>query len=665
MVSAGYFELTPGSDALHFEVVGIFEFSKDQETITRDIQQLTECSDKASLAVPKGAADVDNPTALTQEKVQVFTGCVEGILGLRQELTELLQIGHPYLEDLQSLRFPSKGKGLSDSTLEDLKEKLRWAQQATQQWCSVLDKAREKHPLMSCIPARNITKLARAILQNEPFAVAPLMSLEFKSMSDRFQEEEELEVAFQQCKFLWPREGAHEQFLEQLVHVLRSQVVPQQAMTTFSALHGVAKTYPRNRTHQDPTTKSRMEQRRDPKFYPKRVLLIQEEKSHETASALQIQERQSSVSALQSTATTTVLSLLLPLGIGPSPENLLLCDSSTTKDDILRFLHRVKHATRMALDTSRQGQVLGVFVHVDCLQFDVLQVLMCRVDAMQAAVGRRKEAEASAEIEVLVAFTLTQAAPRTLVENLEKDLCIQQKINTLRLSSIQRFLGSKEAVAALGDHQVVSSEFAGDGKTHAIRRAPSWNQVSNATIVWGGAQTRGQAARALRKAEGARSIHLEVHSFEEGGGVDADMLLMELLLLRCVFDPERSEWTRLPFDTPIFLEVANSIKINRGPNSDQLMMMSAPILKSMPGQQKIDTSFPFVFDGNDLHPEVASAAARDFGLAGAALLLPQEKQQLVGGEGEERVIFRLMRDNEGKGGKWLKVSQSQNVQYVI
>ena len=640
MVTSGYFELTPGNDAMHFEVTGVFEFSKDQETITRDVHQLTECSDKASLAVPKGAADVDNPTALTQEKVRVFTGCVEGILGLRQELTELLQIGHPYLEDLHSLRFPSKGKGLSESTLQDLKENLRWAQHATQQWCSVLDRARERHPIMSCIPARNITKVARAILQNEPPAVIPLMSLDFRSKINSFQEEESLDEAFQQCKFFLPREGAHEDFLEQLVHVL-SQVVPGEAMTSFSALHDVAKLYPKNRGAHDATAKSIMEQqrkeRRHPKFYPKRVMLIQEEKTHETASDL------------QSTASTTVLSLLLPLGVGPSPENILLCDSSTTKDDILRFLHRLKHATRMALDTSYKAQVLGVFVHVDCLRFDVLQVLMCRVDAMQAAVGRRKEADTTAEIEVLLAFTLTRRAPKTLIESLEKDLCMQQKISILKLSTIQRFLGSKDAKAALGSHQVVSSDFAGDGKTHAIRRASGWNQASHATIVWGGAQTRGQAAKALRKAEGAGSIHLEVHSFEEGGGVDADMLLMELLLLRCVFDPERSEWTRLPFETPIFLEVANSIKINQGPQSDQLMMMSAPILKGVPGEQRIDATFHFVFDGSDLHPKTASAAARSFALAGAALLLPEDSQRLVGGEDENGVVFKLMTDAEGKG----------------
>ena len=640
MVSAGHLELTPSADGTHFEVVGVFEFSKDP--VSRDVQQLTECSDKASLAVPKGTADADNPTALTQEKVQIFTGCVEGILGLRQELTELLQIGHPYLEDAGQLRFPRQGEGLSASTLQDLKDTLRWAQGAMQQWCNALDQARARHAIMSAIPARNITKLARAVLQNETRAVAPLMSLHFQTGTS-FHKDQELEYALEKCKFLEPRERAHERFMDKLVEVLTAQVIPENTMTRFLPLHEVARNYPKKRACDDTTTRSRMERRQNPKFYPKRVLLIQEELSHESGNL-----------ALQSTATTTVLSLLLPLGIGPSAENLLLCDSSTTKDDILRFLHRVTHATRLAMDTSRQSQVLGVCVHVDCLQPDVLQELLCRVDAMQAAVGRRKEADSTAEIEVRLAFTLTARASKMLIETLEKDLCKQQQINVLKLSSIKAFLKEAgeerkaEGRTALGWHQVVTSEYAGDGKTHAIRRSEKWDPDSHVSVIWGGAQTRGQAARALRKAEGAGSVHLELHGFEEGGGVDADMLLMELLLFRCVFDPERSEWTRLAVETPLFVEVANSIKIKQGQRPAQLMLLSAPILEGVPGQNEIHADSPFLFDGNDLHPEVASSIAQDFALAGAALFLNDDRPHLVGCEDD--AVFKLVASSQGQGG---------------
>ena len=457
--------------------------------------------------------------------------------------------------------------------------------------------------------------------------------------------QEELEDALSQCKHLRPRDGAHEEFLEELVEVLIEKVVPKNAMRVFAPLHEVAKSYPKSRGSDDVTLKSRMERRSHPKFYPKKVLLIQEEPSHEPGS-----------SALQSTATATVLSLLLPLGIGPSPENVLLCDSSTMKDDVLRFLHRVAHATRMAMDDSRQAQVLGVFVHVDRLGMDVLQVLSSRVDAMQAAVGRRKEADATAEVEVRLVFTLTRQAPKALIESLEKDLCKQQQISILKLSTIRTFL--KKAQTALGQHLVVSSDYAGDGKTHAMQLAHGWDQQSHANIVWGGAQTRGHAARVLRNAEGVGSLHLEVHSFEEGGAVDADMLLMELLLFRCVFDPERSQWTRLPSETPIFLEVANSIKIRQRAGHIQLMMLSAPLLELMPSQKKIDANAPFAFAGHDLQPLAASDCARDFALAGAALLLDQQRQRLVGDADSNNVVFKLMVDAHGKG---KSLSQTQKV----
>ncbi|CAK9037327.1 E3 ubiquitin-protein ligase rnf213-beta (Mysterin-B) (Mysterin-beta) (RING finger protein 213-B) (RING finger protein 213-beta) (RING-type E3 ubiquitin transferase rnf213-beta) [Durusdinium trenchii] len=636
MVSGGYLELAPSTDATHFEVLGVFKFSKDQAMITRDVQQLTECSDKASLAVPKVALDADNPTALTQEKVQIFTGCIEGILGLRQELTELLLIGHPYLEDAGELRFPRQGEGLSASTLQEVKDTLRWAQGAMQQWCNALDQARARHAIMSTIPARNIVKLARAVLNSTPSAVASLMSFQCQ-VEGKFESDQQLNEWLEQCKCFSPGEGVQEKFLEKLAEVSK-QVIPPHALTTFSPLHQIARCYPKQRASDDATARSRIDRRQNPKFYPKRVLLIQEELSHEPGN-----------SALQSMATTTVLSLLLPLGIGPSAENLLLCDSSTTKDDVLRFLHRVTHATRLAMDTSRQSQVLGVCVHVDCLQPDVLQELLCRVDAMQAAVGaRRTEADSVAEFEVRLAFTLTMRASKTLIETLEKDLCKQQQINILKLSSIKAFL--KEAgAAALGCHSIVSSKYAGDGKTHAIRRSEKWDPDSHVTIVWGGAQTRGQAARALRKAEGAGCVHLELHGFEEGGGVDADMLLMELLLFRCVFDPERSEWTRFAADTPLFVEVANSIKIRQGTGPVQLMMLSAPILKGVPGQRLIHADSPFLFSGEDLFPERAASSARDFALAGAALLLGEETQNLVGCEGEHGVAFKLMADAQGQG----------------
>ena len=622
MVRAGYLELILSQDEMHFEVMGGFQFSKGQESITRevrDMQQLTECSDKASLAMPKNN-DAETSSALTQDKVQIFTGCIEGVIGLRQVLSDLLQIGHPYLEDMTKLRFPEEGEGLSPSTVKVLKEKLTWAQDAVQQWCSVLDEARAERAVMTCIPARNITKLARAILQDKPAEVGPLMSLELQGLPKFKKQKKCLRKAFRKCKLELSgeeAEDAHKQFLGRLVEVLVSQVVPEQAPVTISILHDIAKKY-REARPDDATTQSKKERRALLKFTPKRVMLIKEETTHEPGH-----------SPLQSTATITLLSVLLPLGVAPSSENVLVCDLSTTKDDVQRFLHRLTHATRM--DADKQAQVLGVFVHVDCLQLDVLQLLLCKVEAMHAAVGKRKNGGVWAEIELHLIFTLTKKAPASLCESLEKDLCRSQSIKILKLSSIRRILNALDSKC-----HIVHSDFAGDGKTHAIHSAADWDEDSHVTS-WGGAQTRGQAARALRCGT-ARCVHLELHSFE--GGVDADLLLLELLLFRSVFDPERSEWTRLGREIPIFVEVANSIKIPGAPSA-QLVLLSAPILQAMPGQWKIEPTSAFEFYDDDLVPTRAAQSAFNFALAGAALLLGEERERLVGWQDDGRCGIRI------------------------
>eukprot|EP00435_Cladocopium_sp_Y103_P059228 s32_g21.t1 len=633
MVTSGHLQLCRSADAMHFDVAGIFHFNKSQEIITRDMEQLTECSHKASLAVPKDKIGADKETALTPEKVQLFTACVEGIIGLRQELTELFKIGHPYLEGKDSFRFPEEGEGLSVSTLQHLTEWLKWAQEAKTQWCSALDEARSKHAIMSCIPARNILKITLAVLYNQPGAVPPLLSLAVPSPGC-FEPDPDLNDALKQCQFFHPKQDAHERFLERLVEMLTAQLVPEGALLSFPALHKFARNYPKSRLPDDSTLKSRMERRTDPKFHLRRILLIQEEMSHETGSPL------------QSTAAITVLSVLLPLGVGPGPENLLLCDSRTTKDDVLRFLHRVIHATRSAYRDGCQAQVLGVFVHVDRLQVDVRQVLESKVQAMQVAVGVQETGPAcGAEIEVRLVFTVTSHAPKVLIESLEKDLCKLQQIKMLKLASIQHFL--TEAAECLGVHHVVTSDFAGDGKTHAIRMAAGWDEASHCSILWGGAQTRGQAARAFKGAGAAGCVHLEVHSFEEGGGVDADTLLLELLLFRCVFDPENSEWVRLSLAAPIFVEVANSINIKHGAAATQLTLLSAPVLQCMPGQVKIDSNKPFSFGPRDLDPATAPVGARNFALAGSALLLGDERRVLVGSQSEADAVFQLLADSAG------------------
>ncbi|CAJ1380852.1 unnamed protein product [Effrenium voratum] len=629
MVSSGYLKLALSSDTMRFEVNGAFVFERDQVKVTetRDMQQLTECSDKAGLAVPKGEAD--NSTALTREKVQIFTGCVEGMIGLRQQLTELLQLGHPCVWEAGELKFPQEEEGLSASTLQELNDWLKWAQDAVQQWRAALDTVRARCAIMSCIPARNVMKVADAILKQDTGTMSRLMSLDVDHRLSYLELDAltDLEGLFTACQRLSAGEGVQAEFLDTLAELLR-QVVPEACLDSFSPLHDVAKQYPRKRVPEDNTMKSRVQRRGEPKLSPRRVLLIQEEQSHEAGSP-----------SLQSTAAITVLSVLFQLGVGPRPDNVLLCDASTTTDEVSRFLHRATHlACTRAPD--QHTKALCVFVHVDCLQLDVLQALLSRVDALQAAVGKRQATGgAHVGIEVPLVFTVTRHAPQLMIDSLAKDICQQQQIRILTLQCIKRELQDADKAKALGLHSVVTSDFAGDGKTHAICNHERWHKDSHAILVWGGAQTRGQAARALRDVGNRSSVRLELHSFEEGGGVDADMLLMELLLFRSVFDPETSEWVRLLSGTALFIEVANSIKFKQHA-SEALMLLSAPILKCMPGNLKIDADTPFCFVADDLHPETAQETALAFGLAGEALLLNYEQRRLVGAREDEGVVSK-------------------------
>ena len=161
-------------------------------------------------------------------------------------MTELLQIGHPYLEGKRTLTFPEEGEGLSDGTLQNLKEWLHWAEEAKKQWCKALDEARAKHAIMSCIPARNITRIAHAVLNNQPGLVPPLLSVAVKSPGC-FVPDPLLADAFRQCHFFRPRAGSHEDFLDRIVDLLAAQVVPEEALSTFPPLHEFARKYPKSR----------------------------------------------------------------------------------------------------------------------------------------------------------------------------------------------------------------------------------------------------------------------------------------------------------------------------------------------------------------------------------------------------------------------------------
>ena len=198
------------------------------------------------------------------------------------------------------------------------------------QWHDALECVRAECRLMSCVPARNVVKLAEAIIEGELTRLSSLVSVAIHAPSvlpgTGYQHLEDL---FAESQRHVPEDGAHVRFLSELAKCLKA-FVEEDAVAQLPLLHQVARRYPQRRSADDATQKSRISRRLNAQIHPRRVLLIQEEESHEKAG-----------SPIQSTASVTLLSAMLSLGVGPGPENVLHCDATTTKDDVLRFLHSV------------------------------------------------------------------------------------------------------------------------------------------------------------------------------------------------------------------------------------------------------------------------------------------------------------------------------------
>ena len=496
--------------------------------------------------------------------------------------------------------------GLRSSTLEELQLWLDWARAAAQGWAEQIDSARKESAIISCLPARGIVPMVEALCETgrpEPTLLQSTTGAIHSGHSPRRllpSTSGALQRAWDACsqghQDISEADGAsYEELLDALQAALVEAVDPG-CLLAPSPLQQSLSRYPRERSPNDVTMASIIQRRRDPALMPGRLLVVRE-------------EAPSAHQPLQSATSTTVLSILLPLGVAPTPHNVLLCDGTTTSDCVLRFLHLLGHHTA---STARYGGTTptGVLVHVDCLRLDVLRTLQNRLSELQ---------DTDVPHPMRVAATVTRKARPEVVSSLASFGHLQS-IKILKQSTVQRVLAS--CYQQLPSCIVATSAAAGQGKTHAIMRHPAQShggaQEASST-VWGGTQTRAQAAAMLRSASKRdASVHLELYCFEEGGPVDVDMLTFELLLFGSVFDPGSASWVRLNPNKTTFVEAANTLMVGGAP----LLHLAAPLLNCIPGQLTITGTEPFVFDcEEDAAHTTASTEALNFAIGGSGLMM--------------------------------------------
>ena len=564
---------------------------------------------------------------------------------------QLQQLGHPRLSYLmeqsrRGLCFPSDCSGggsshgepqagLGSSTLEELQIWLDWARAAAQRWAEQIDSARKESAIMSCLPARGIVPMVEAFSETgrpEPTLLQSTTGAIHSAHSRR----QLLPVTSGRLQRAWAAcqgqqdisevDGAsYEELLGALQEAL-VEAVDVGCLLAPSPLQQSLSRYPRERRDNDVTMASMIQRRRDPALMPGRLLVVREEPppAHQP---------------LQSAASTTVLSILLPLGVAPTPHNVLLCDGTTTSDCVLRFLHLLGHRTASA---ARYGGTtpIGVLVHADSLSLDVLRALQNRLAELQ---------DTDVPHPIRIAATVTRQARPEVVSSLASFGHLQS-IKILRLSAVQRVLAS--CGQQLPPCLVATSGAAGQGKTHAIVRHPAHHSNNGgargqeaSSAVWGGTQTRAQAAAMLRNASKRDAcVHLELYCFEDGGPVDVDMLTFELLLFGSVFDPGSASWVRLNPGKTVFLEAANTLMVGGAP----LLHLAAPLLNCVPGKLTIAGTEPFVFDcEEDAAHASASSGALNFAIGGSGLMmgrLATPGRLPVGPAGSPGAVLWLMGD---------------------
>ena len=618
ILSRGEFMLERSSEnSSEYTIIAKYS-SHDEQSRDVDEFRLMECSDKAALTVPHAAASEEDRTD-AQNRVSLFTELVKLITSLKTQLSLLHQVGHPHLlyllsrQEKEAIRVPlavdSYGFRNQETMMEnqetmgDIREFHGWTIGANDRWRECIRKNRDSSLALSCTPASKIVPLIEFITAREFEKAFSLMSSPPTFDAEGFYQNS-ADLLEEACASVSrnrdPDDSEYDRMMSRLRDVFDDMRVTVHVKRK-DALESVLQVYRKDRNRNDVTTKSIMEirngKRAEPSFHFGKALLIREEDSH---------DRLTKSEEVQSTI--TLFSVLFPLNLAPHPDLTLHCDIHTSKDDILRFFHIMRHCAK----TSHESSSTAVVVHADKLSLDVRQAL-CNELLREQQVAKQAHKWSKKKV-MRVAIILTKLAPPEIVGTFE-ELSITRRIPILQRHTVERVLRkATEISTAYQNTFVVSSNMPGKGKTYWVKTHPKWASSAKTTsLVWGGAQTRSQAAVALaRGLEGSPDcIHLEVFPFENLD-VDADLVMMELLLWRRVYDPQGSTWCRVPENTALFVEVANTLMVKEC----SILQRDAPLIWDVPNHEDRKGDEPFDFTEMDRN-------AKDFAIAGTALLMEE------------------------------------------
>jgi len=604
-----------------FQLYGIYGPPTQEKTLTEN--ELTECADKAALAVPgsESSAGVDTDA---RAEVELFCKCVERAIGVRQQLNRLLLTGNPQMYHTTS-SFPATPGGLSPETSIQLWNEFTRLQKVNADWTSAITDIRRQSALIARVPSVAIWPLRGALLAGDKAAIQRRLSS--VCWLESFEQDEgerirsrydvtRLEELGQACAVRDADRTNFDAFLLYVDYAL-SKIMDGGNMCQYGSLHQKLVEDMRNRSilfpNEDGWDQASKAQAAEAKVTPNRLLIVRE-KPHAGRPD-------------ESVALRTALSILLPEGDAPSHESLLACDERTSADDVERFLELQVHRTMQRSPSNYQP--IGVLAQVNRLAVEAFQALLKRFPEC------RKEAASRYSTMLRVAVTVTNDASSERMDLLRQHGEVAS-IYIIKRTRLEDLL--KRAAAYLPQIEIVRSNQAGDGKSHYIKTKCN-SDCSSA--VWGGAQTRSSAAGALlaMSEAGVSTARLELFPFDVAGSLEADLMLGELLLSGCVFDSENACWVRLPSHMKIYLEVCNSLVVGR---LGTFLDLKMPLLALMPERHEVDGGKPFDFS----HPFFpGDDVRRSFSIAGTALVMDALRQAhpeepIVGQEGSG--IFQLV-----------------------